>query len=211
MKFTGLLMVCGMAGCLPLISAELLPNGTFEQRFREWHYPDYAGKPEPGEIVSDVVYGGKFAYRMGLSGDKDNFLYVSFKPVTGRDHQITLMWKADGLPPDDAEIQILRNGGGKVIGWASNPAGSGVNRLAVTGGTHDWRQVRFTISGKEFPPDAVAALGFSGIRVRTDGRSAKVQFTKSQIADARARADEIKDTVAPYFDDVTIDDKVRDD
>ena len=59
--------------------------------------------------------------------------------------------------------------------------------------------------------DAVAALGFSGIRVRTDGRSAKVQFTKSQIADARARADEIKDTVAPYFDDVTIDDEVRDD
>ncbi|WP_294481899.1 sugar-binding protein [uncultured Victivallis sp.] len=157
MKFTGLLMVCGMAGCLPLISAELLPNGTFEQRFREWHYPDYAGKPEPGEIVSDVVYGGKFAYRMGLSGDKDNFLYVSFKPVTGRDHQITLMWKADGLPPDDAEIQILRNGGGKVIGWASNPAGSGVNRLAVTGGTHDWRQVRFTISGKEFPPEVTGA------------------------------------------------------
>ena len=43
--------------------------------------------------------------------------------------------------------------------------------------------------------DAVTAMGFSGIRVRTDGRSARVQFTKSQIADARARVDEIKDAV----------------
>lgn len=138
-------------------AAELLPNGTFEQKFKGWHYADYAGKPEPGAVVSDIVYGGNFAYRMGISGDKGNDLYTGFKPVPGQDHQVTLMWKADGLPPGDAEIRILRNGGGKVIGWASNPAGSGVNRLAVTGGTHDWRQVKFTVSGSEFPPEVTGA------------------------------------------------------
>ena len=138
-------------------AAELLPNGTFEQKFKEWHYADYAGKPEPGAVVSDIVYGGNFAYRMGIPGDKGNDLYTGFKPVPGQDHQVTLMWKSDGLPPGDAEIRILRNGGGKVIGWASNPAGSGVNRLAVTGGTHDWRQVKFTVSGSEFPPEVTGA------------------------------------------------------
>lgn len=138
-------------------AAELLPNGTFEQKFKGWHYADYAGKPEPGAVVSDIVYGGNFAYRMGIPGDKGNDLYTGFKPVPGQDHQVTLMWKSDGLPPGDAEIRILRNGGGKVIGWASNPAGSGVNRLAVTGGTHDWRQVKFTVSGSEFPPEVTGA------------------------------------------------------
>ena len=39
-------------------AAELLPNGTFEQKFKGWHYADYAGKPEPGAVVSDIVYGG---------------------------------------------------------------------------------------------------------------------------------------------------------
>ena len=97
-------------------AAELLPNGTFEQKFKGWHYADYAGKPEPGAVVSDIVYGGNFAYRMGIPGDKGNDLYTGFKPVPGQDHQVTLMWKSDGLPPGDAEIRILRNGGGKVIG-----------------------------------------------------------------------------------------------
>ena len=59
--------------------------------------------------------------------------------------------------------------------------------------------------------DALAAMGFSGMRVRTDGSSATVQFNRSQIADARERFDSIRDAVAPYFNDVRIDDKVRDD
>ena len=58
--------------------------------------------------------------------------------------------------------------------------------------------------------DALAALGFSGIRVRTDGRSARVQFSRSQISDARDRFDDIRNALAPYFDDVSIDDNVRD-
>ena len=59
--------------------------------------------------------------------------------------------------------------------------------------------------------DALAALGFSGNRVRTDGRSARVQFSRSQISDARDRFDDIRNALAPYFDDVSIDDNVRDD
>lgn len=59
--------------------------------------------------------------------------------------------------------------------------------------------------------DALAAMGFSGMRVRTDGASATIQFNRSQIADARERFDSVRDAVAPYFNDVRIDDKVRDD
>ena len=58
--------------------------------------------------------------------------------------------------------------------------------------------------------DALAALGFSGIRVRTDGKSAKVRFCRSQIADARSRVDEIMSAIAPYFNEASIDDVTRD-
>ena len=58
--------------------------------------------------------------------------------------------------------------------------------------------------------DALIVLGFSGIRVRTDGKSAKIRFWKSQIDDARSRIDEIRSALAPYFNDVSIDDEMRD-
>lgn len=57
---------------------------------------------------------------------------------------------------------------------------------------------------------AVSELGFSGFRVRTDGDSACVRFTRSQRGEAVARADEVSEAVGRYFRDVTIDEEVRD-
>ena len=144
-------------------AAELLPNGTFEQRFKDWRYPDWAGKPEPGEIVSDTVYGGNFAYRMGREGDKQNDLYIGFKPEPGKPVQVSFQWKAENLGENDAEVRILRSGKGpdgksKVLGWADNPSGSGVNLLARTGGTHGWKEVKFVIDGKEFPENITQCM-----------------------------------------------------
>lgn len=61
--------------------------------------PITLGNPNRAPVVSDIVYGGNFRYRMGIPGDKGNDLYTGFKPVPGQDHQVTLMWKSDGLPP----------------------------------------------------------------------------------------------------------------
>lgn len=152
-----LLLLLGAAAGLTAGAAELLPNGDFEQKFKDWHYPDYAGKPEPGAVVSNVVYGGNFGYRMGLEGDTNNDLYISFKPEAGRDHQISLMWKCEGVPEKDVEVRLLRNAGKQVVGWASNPAGSGVNVLASTGGTHGWKEVKIVINGSEFPAELTSA------------------------------------------------------
>ncbi len=142
-------------------AAELLPNGTFEQRFKDWRYPDWAGKPEPGEIVTDVVYGGNFAYRMGREGDKQNDLYTVFKPEPGKSVRVSFRWKGENLGENDVEVRILRSGKGedgksKVFGWAANPAGSGVNLLAKAGGTFAWKEVNFTIDGKEFPAEVTS-------------------------------------------------------
>lgn len=143
-------------GGLALNGTELLPNGTFEQRFKEWRYPDWAGKPEPGQIVADTVYGGNFAYRMGREGDKQNDLYAGFRPEPGKSVQVSMMLKGENLGENDVEIRILRSvrgedGKSKVLGWANNPAGSGVNLLAKAGGSFDWKEVRFVIDGREFP------------------------------------------------------------
>lgn len=157
MKLWIIALVCGAITTLSTSAAELLPNGNFEQKKRDWLYPDYAKKPDPGIIESEIVYGGKAAYRMGVEQDGQNDLYTVFTPDPGKDHQVTLMWKADNIPADDVEVRILRSGGGKVIGWASNPVGSGVNRLASTGGTHDWQEVKFVIAGTEFPAEVTKA------------------------------------------------------
>ncbi len=154
--------IAALLGSL-LGAAELLPNGTFEQRFKEWRYPDWAGKPEPGEIVTDTVYGGNFAYRMGREGDKQNDLYIGFKPEPGKPVQVSFQWKAENLGENDAEVRILRSGKGpdgksKVLGWANNPSGSGVNLLAKTGGTHGWKEVKFVIDGKEFPENITQCM-----------------------------------------------------
>ena len=56
---------------------------------------------------------------------------------------------------------------------------------------------------------AVASLGFSGFRVRTDGMHARLQTTAAQHGEAERRWDEIHSELAPMFRDVRLDDVTR--
>ena len=53
-------------------------------------------------------------------------------------------------------------------------------------------------------------MGFSGFRVRTDGRSASIVFRRSQRVEAEDRWDDIESALSGYFDHVSMDEEVRD-
>lgn len=55
----------------------------------------------------------------------------------------------------------------------------------------------------------VSALGFSGFRVRTDGRSARLQLPGSRYDEGRARWQDILDALGPLFGDITLDEDTR--
>lgn len=57
--------------------------------------------------------------------------------------------------------------------------------------------------------EAVASLGFSGFRVRTDGTHARLQTTAAQHGEAERRWDELHSALAPMFQDVILDDVTR--
>ena len=56
---------------------------------------------------------------------------------------------------------------------------------------------------------ALAAMGFTDFRLRTPERRAWLQFTAEQLPEARARFDEIRAALAPYFAEIAIDPKER--
>lgn len=62
----------------------------------------------------------------------------------------------------------------------------------------------------EAAEEKVSDMGFTGFRVRTDGRSARLQTVESQHDEALARSAEIARELSPMFRDVTVDDTVRD-
>lgn len=57
--------------------------------------------------------------------------------------------------------------------------------------------------------EAVASLGFTGFRVRTDGMHARLQTTGAQHGEAGRRWDELRSVLAPMFQDVRLDDVTR--
>ena len=57
--------------------------------------------------------------------------------------------------------------------------------------------------------EAVASLGFSGFRVRTDGMHARLQTAAAQHGEAERRWDELRSALAPMFRDVRLDDVTR--
>ena len=56
---------------------------------------------------------------------------------------------------------------------------------------------------------ALAAMGFTDFRLRTPEGRAWLQFTAEQLPEARARFDEIRAALAPYFAEIAIDPKER--
>ena len=57
--------------------------------------------------------------------------------------------------------------------------------------------------------EAVASLGFTGFRVRTDGMHARLQTAAAQHGEAERRWDELRSALAPMFRDVRLDDVTR--
>ena len=57
--------------------------------------------------------------------------------------------------------------------------------------------------------EAVASLGFSGFRVRTDGMHARLQIAAAQHGEAERRWNELRSALAPMFRDVRLDDVTR--
>ena len=57
MKYLSIAILCC---CTVLGAEELLVNGNFERNANSWLYADYAQKPNPGTVVSDVVYWQEF-------------------------------------------------------------------------------------------------------------------------------------------------------
>ena len=56
---------------------------------------------------------------------------------------------------------------------------------------------------------ALAAMGFTDFRLRTPEGRAWLQFTAEQLPEARARFDEIRAALTPYFAEIAIDPKER--
>lgn len=62
----------------------------------------------------------------------------------------------------------------------------------------------------EAAEEKVSDMGFSGFRVRTDGRVARLQIVASQHDEAMAKSDEIARELAPMFREIVIDETMRD-
>lgn len=62
----------------------------------------------------------------------------------------------------------------------------------------------------EAAEEKVSDLGFTGFRVRTDGRTAMLQVTKSQYEDAESMWAEISRELRPMFAETSLDTKTRD-
>ncbi len=57
--------------------------------------------------------------------------------------------------------------------------------------------------------DALFKLGFTDFRVRLRGGGALLQFVRGQQEEAAARLDELRAALAPFFDEIRLDPKVR--
>lgn len=62
-----------------------------------------------------------------------------------------------------------------------------------------------TLRAVEASEDALFALGFTDLRVRTSRGAAKLQFIPEQLPEAQRRFDEIRDRLTPYFTQINID------
>ena len=62
-----------------------------------------------------------------------------------------------------------------------------------------------TLRAVEASEDALFALGFTDLRVRTSRGAAKLQFIPEQLPEAQRRFDEIRDRLTPYLTQIDID------
>ena len=64
---------------------------------------------------------------------------------------------------------------------------------------------RELLEAVERSEEALFAMGFTDLRVRTSGGAARLEFPAGQLEEARRRFDEIRDALGPYFTGVVID------
>jgi len=149
-----------------LRGADLIENGGFENGSKGWHWEDWKGKKEPGELERSKVFSGSYSYKMGLSGDADNLLYCKASlPERGKACKLSVKLKGEGLKDGDVRIRLLpfapdEGGKGKPLNWIMNPPGSGVVDLISAGGTFDWTSFEAIIPAASFPQEAANMLLF---------------------------------------------------
>ncbi len=137
---------------------DLARNGSFEQGFKNWDYPHWERKPEPGRITTENIYGGKFAYEMTQAEEGSNYIYTSLQVKPETSYQLTMYLRAEGMPERDAVLRLLRfrkkaDGKSETRGYVDLPPGSGVNSLIVTGGSHPWKKYELYLDESCFPAD----------------------------------------------------------
>lgn len=151
-----LLLLCCLLGMGAANAAECLDNGDFENMAQGWQYPHWNGMPAPGQLVSDEVYGGRYAYCFhNVDYDKTNYLLRPFRYQPGESYRISLAMKGEGLAEQGVMLRVLcfgrdADGKEKVLSFASLPRGQ--HNLVQAGGSFPWQ--RFTV---ELLPEHFAA------------------------------------------------------
>lgn len=135
--------------------AECLTNGDFEDLAQGWLHAHWSGLPEPGQVVSDDVYGGQYAYRLHHADcAKTNYLLRAFTYTPGESYTIRLAMKGVGLAENGALLRVLcmgkdANGQQKILPFAMYADGR--NELIRAGGTFGWRVFEAILRPEHFP------------------------------------------------------------
>ena len=122
-----------------------IANGDFEDGFRHWTAPYWAKLPEGGEIVEDIVYSGKRAWRFGNSAVKEMNYIVSetVKRDPEATYTLSLALRGENLQKDGVIARLFCRANGKILPFAMYD--NGVNELIRAEGTFDWKVMKAVI------------------------------------------------------------------
>jgi len=128
-----------------------IANGDFEDGFRHWTAPYWAKLPEGGEIVEDIVYSGKRAWRFGNSAVKEMNYIVSetVKRDPEATYTLSLALRGENLQKDGVIARLFCRANGKILPFAMYD--NGVNELIRAEGTFDWKVMKAVIKPSNFP------------------------------------------------------------
>ena len=142
----------GWNEAFPGESANLIPNGGFEEGTKGWYWEQWRGKKEPGYLDRKNAYKGQCCYRMVVPGQfGERRINTGASPIKpGYDYEFSLALSCTGVPKNTATIRILQWGTEKTRevkpqGWVTTRPGNGKAELIKTGGTHDWKEFKVRI------------------------------------------------------------------
>lgn len=151
----GLFNLTGLCLAQEKEPVNIVPNGSFEKSLASWHWEEWKGYKVPGYLDRDDMHDGAVSFKLTMPDvESSRQLGMPIKGVKpDQDYTLKIALSAKDVSAKGCVVRMLVNakskdGKSKPHGWIQVPAGSGVNDLITTGGTHDWKTFTVTIPAK---------------------------------------------------------------